>query len=83
MFNEYGNSAYEPGDIERVLSALNGVSQEDFFNRYVYGTEKIPVARFLALAGIETAEENGQTVFRIRDDADPETNRIRRGLFGD
>ena len=52
MFNEYGDNTYDLDDIERVLSDLNNASQEDFFGRYVYGTERIPVAQFLALAGI-------------------------------
>ena len=83
MFNEYGDFAYGPGDIERTLSSLNRASQEDFFRRYVYGTERIPLAEFLELAGIETVEESGGTVFRIRADSDPDVIRVRRGFFGD
>jgi predicted metalloprotease with PDZ domain len=47
MFNEYGDNTYDLDDIERVLSDLNNASQEDFFARYVYGTERLPVAQFL------------------------------------
>ena len=82
MFNEYGDSAYELADIERALGDLNNASQEAFFARYVKGTERIDVSRFLALAGIEIAEENGSTVIRVREDAGPDTDEIRRGLFG-
>ena len=83
MFNEYGDNTYDLDDIERVLSDLNNASQKDFFGRYVYGTERIPVAEFLALAGIETAEENGRTSFTVRDDYDPGVKQVRRGFFGD
>ena len=83
MFHEYGDKSYDVGDIERELSALNGASQEDFFRRYIHGSERIPVAQFLALAGIETTEENGRTVFTVRVDSDPDVNQIRRSLFGD
>lgn len=81
MFNEYGSNTYDVGDIERALSDLNNASQEDFFDRYVYGTEKMDIARFLALADIETAEQDGRTVFRPRKDPDPDKARIQRGLF--
>jgi predicted metalloprotease with PDZ domain len=83
MFDEYGDNTYDLDDIERVLSDLNNASQESFFRRYVYGTERIPVAQFLALAGIETAEENGRTIFKVVDGSDPDVRQIRRGFFGD
>jgi predicted metalloprotease with PDZ domain len=84
MFDEHhdGNS-YNLVDIERELSSLNNGSQEGFFDRYVHGVERIPVSQFLALAGIDTVEEGGRTVFKIREDADPDSSEIRRGLFGD
>jgi predicted metalloprotease with PDZ domain len=82
MFNEYGDVTYELSDIERELSALNNASQEEFFRRYIYGTEIVPVARFLARAGIETMEGDGGTLFQITEDSDPDMNEIRRGLFG-
>ena len=82
MFNEYGDSTYELADIERALGDLNNASQEAFFARHVTGTERIDISRFLALAGIEIAEENGGTVIRVREDAGPDTDEIRRGLFG-
>ena len=81
LFSEYGDDAYTLGDIERVLSDLNESSQEDFFRRFVYGTERIPIEQFLALAGIDTAEEDGQLVFRARATADADTVEIRRGMF--
>ena len=83
MFDEYRGKPYELDDIERALGDLNNASQEDFFDRYVRGTEKMDISRFLALADIETKEEDGQTVFRVRQDTDPDTVGIRRGLFGE
>jgi predicted metalloprotease with PDZ domain len=82
MFNEYGDSAYELADIERALGDLNNASQEAFFARYVKGTERIDVSPFLALAGIEITEENGGMTIRVREHASPDTDEIRRGLFG-
>ena len=74
--------SYELADIERVLGDLNNASQETFFDRHVNGTEKIDISRFLALADIEITEEDGRTVIRVREDASPDTDAIRRGLFG-
>lgn len=70
MFNEYGHEPYEVADIERVMTDLNGSSQQAFFERYVYGTERVPVGEFLKLAGIETVEADGQTMFRTSDSGD-------------
>lgn len=83
MFNEYDDRPYAVADIERKLSELNNDSQQDFFDRYIRGTDAVDISRFLALADIEMASEDGRTVFRIRDDSDPDKSRIRSGLFGD
>ena len=83
LFDEHSGTPYELTDVERVLADLNSASQEGFFERYVYGAEKLPVAQFLALAGIDSMEEDGRTVFKVREDADPDSSEIRRGMFGD
>jgi len=83
MFNEFGDKPYDIADVERKLGELNNAGQEDFFRRFVYGVERIPVGEFLTLAGIEMHEENGQAVFKAGEDADPEVRAIRRGFFGD
>ncbi len=82
MFDNFTDETYDIGDVERELSILNNESQEDFFSRYIVGTERLPVAQYLELANIETIQENGQTVFRIRAESDEEESEIRRGLFG-
>ena len=83
MFDEYRDSTYEIADIEGALGDLNDASQQDFFDRYVRGIERLDVSQFLALADIETTGEGARTVFRVRQDAGPDTAAIRRGLFGD
>ena len=82
MFNEYGESSYELADIERALGDLNNASQEGFFARHINGAERIDISRFLALADIEMTEEDGRMVMKVRQDANPHTAAIRRGLFG-
>ena len=83
LFDAHSDSPYDLEDIERALSGLNNASQEGFFARYVYGVERIPVSQFLALAGIDTADKDGRTVFRVREDVDANSTGIRRGMFGD
>jgi predicted metalloprotease with PDZ domain len=82
MFDNFTDETYDIGDVERELSNLNNESQEDFFSRYIVGTERLPLAQYLELANIETIQENGQTAFRIREESDEEESEIRRGLFG-
>ena len=82
MFNEHSGVDYDLGNIQDALSQLNDTSQEDFFRRYIYGTEEVPIAEFLALAGIDTTEANGRIEFRIRENPEPVVTEIRQGFFG-
>jgi predicted metalloprotease with PDZ domain len=83
MFDEYSDEDYELADIENRLSRLNNQSQADFFRRYVYGTERIPLEQFLRLADIEVEQSDGNMIFTIGNDENPDIADIRRGLFGE
>ncbi len=82
MFDNYTGSSYNIGDVERALNTLNNDSQEEFFNRYIVGTERVPLSQYLELANIETIQDNGQTIFRIREEPDKDKSKIRSGFFG-
>ena len=82
MFGEFSSNGYDIGDLEQELSRLNNTSQEDFFARYIYGTERVPLSQYLELANIETRQDGEQTVFKMREEPDKEESEIRRGLFG-
>jgi predicted metalloprotease with PDZ domain len=82
LFDEYDDEPYALADIENALGELNGASQADFFQRYVRGSDEIPIAEYLLLAGIDTVEQDGRTIFAIREDSTPEQDAIRRGMFG-
>jgi predicted metalloprotease with PDZ domain len=82
MFNEHSGVDYDLGNIQDALSQLNDTSQEDFFRRYIYGTEEVPIAEFLALADIDTTEADGRTEFRVRETGEPVVTEIRQGFFG-
>ena len=83
LFDEFNDANYEVADIEQALSRLNGQSQAEFFERFVHGGERIPVAEFLELADIETRQENGATVFVARELSNDLVTAIQRGFFGD
>jgi len=82
MFENFSDETYDIGDVEQALSHLNGESQEDFFARYIVGTERLPISQSLELANIETLQEDERTVFRIRKEADDSKSKVRSGLFG-
>ena len=82
MFQEYTDAGYDSADIRHALSDLNGADQSAFFDRYIIGTDAIPVSEYLALAGIDTTHDNGKTVFSIREDATDSERAILRGLLG-
>jgi len=82
MFGEFDTTGYDIGDIETELSRLNGISQKDFFERYIYGVERIPLSKYLAMANIETRQEGEQTMFKVGEASDRAAGKIRRGFFG-
>ena len=47
------NRNYTPADFQRVCETMAGSSLEDFFARYVRGTEELPYNNVLAAAGLE------------------------------
>ena len=82
MYTEFGENNYSLADLERALSGLSGESQQTYFDRYITGIERLPVAQILGLAGIEVRTENGQTQFVMTEDPTGTQAALRRGLFG-
>lgn len=82
MFDRYGETGYGLHDVERELGELAGQDQDEFFRRYVVGTERIPLADFLTLADIRTSQHDGRTTFSIPEASAGDASAIRRGLFG-
>jgi predicted metalloprotease with PDZ domain len=50
------NRNYTPADFQKVCETAAGSSLEDFFSRYVRGTEELPYNKILSAAGIEVEE---------------------------
>jgi predicted metalloprotease with PDZ domain len=64
LFNHFNDDPYSVPDIEQALSELTNTDQTAFFQRHVYGSERIPLSRMLADSGIQAQEANGQWVFK-------------------
>ena len=58
LFNDYfkRDRNYTPADFQKVCEAAAGSSLEDFFARYVRGTEELPYNQELAAAGLEVQQ---------------------------
>jgi len=59
----YGDSGHFHGDIGSIGVAVNdiaGRSFDEFFRRYVTGTDEIPYDKFLAIAGLELKIDSSQ-----------------------
>jgi predicted metalloprotease with PDZ domain len=50
------NRNYTPADFQKVCETAAGTSLEDFFARYVRGTEELPYNQVLAAAGLEVQQ---------------------------
>ncbi|MFQ6113944.1 MAG: M61 family metallopeptidase [bacterium] len=46
------NAGFEPGDIERAISAISQTDFSEFFDKYVSGTMELPYKKILAYAGL-------------------------------
>lgn len=55
LWHEYGQPAIgvQEGEIEKIAAEVAGAPLDEFFQRYLYGTEDPPVADLLAQVGIE------------------------------
>lgn len=56
LWREYGskNIGVPEGEIEKIASDYAGTNLSDFFNRYLHGTEDLPLKELFAELGIET-----------------------------
>jgi len=70
----------ETKDIRSAVEEVAGKSFEDFFRRYVSGTDEIPFNDFLANAGLQLKTDAGFSVSEISHPSDRQ-RRIREGFL--
>lgn len=56
-----GSGGYTVADVQRIADELAGSSMRDFFNAYVYGTERLPWERALGYAGLALSVTDSST----------------------
>mgnify|MGYP001818908435 CR=1 FL=1 len=84
LLREHGgtNESYTLEDLQSQLSELSGKSQDNFFEDFVMGTQKIPLDSYLKLSGLESEiQEEGLKVSRSPEESAEESEMIQ-GLFG-
>ena len=63
------NRNYTPADFQKVCETAAGSSLEDFFTRYVRGTEELPYNQMLSNAGLQV-EQAGVPIEQINNTSD-------------
>ncbi len=85
LYKKYGgsNESYSLEELRSKMSELSGIDQTAFFNTYIIGTQKIPIANYLTMAGLSSKVENGNLIISKNDNVTPEQQNIINGLFGE
>lgn len=84
LFDKYGgkNENYSLNELQRTMSELCSINQDDFFNTYITGTKKIPFDRYLKMAGLNAEISNKHLVISKRKNITLEDQNIINGLLG-
>ena len=78
-----GNSVgYTLGDIQSELSKLSHSDQQQFFNQYVTGVDRLPLENYLSLAGINSKRVNNRLVLSRDGNATEAQKQLLSGLYG-
>ena len=84
LFTKYGgtNNTYTLKELQNTIAELSGANQTDFFNSYIIGTNKIPIDKYLVLAGLNTTVESGNLKISKEQELTTKQINILKGLFG-
>ncbi len=83
LFKQYGgtNKTYTTADLQKSLTALSGKMQTEFFQKYVFGVEQIPIEKCLSSAGLNARIENGELHISIKSSLDKLEERTLKGVL--
>ena len=84
LFQKYGGTTdvYSLDELKNSLSALSGIDQTDFFDKYVLGVERIPIAEYLTMAGLNARIENDNLIIQQNKQISKVDEKMIKGLFG-
>ena len=85
MYTRYGGTSdqYSLRELQDRLSALSGVDQQTFFDRYVTGSEPIPVADFFGSTAFNASVEEGNLHFEPKPGPTEMEQVITGGFLGE
>lgn len=84
LYQQYGgtNNNYNSEELLDTMTKLSNVSQQDFYNSYILGTQKIPIDTYLNMAGLNAVIQDGQLNLSIDENASAQEKSILKGVFG-
>jgi predicted metalloprotease with PDZ domain len=78
-----GNSeGYTLADIQSELSKLSQHDQQQFFDQYVIGVDRLPLENYLSLAGINSTRVDSKLVLSRESNATATQKQLLSGLYG-
>lgn len=84
FFKRYAGTSfdYTLQDIKTELARLNQQQQNDFFERFITGTEKLPIENYLSMAGVKSTRKNKKLTFTMKENLSDTEKKLLYGLFG-
>lgn len=84
FFQKYGgtNERYTIEDIQHSLSELSSKDQTNFFKTHIAGTEPLPIADYLSMAGLHARIEEGNLRIAKKESASSFEKDMVKGILG-
>jgi len=85
LFSDLGgtNDSYSLEDLQNNLEHLSGTEQAAFFEKYIVGSRKIPLDKYLMNSGLYAKIEDDDLNVSRRKEESAEEDKIIRGLLGE
>jgi predicted metalloprotease with PDZ domain len=76
MYKEFGKTGerYTIEDVVRIAGGVTGTEHSDFFDKYVLGTDELPLEEYFGYIGLDLEKEIGEVL--------PSRNYVIHGLLG-
>ncbi|MCB0724268.1 MAG: M61 family metallopeptidase [Ignavibacteriae bacterium] len=68
LFEDYNNDpgkGYTGDRVKEVIESLTGKNMDEFWNKYIRGTDEIPFAEYLLRAGVELKDKNKEGEIKL------------------
>lgn len=84
LYKTYAGSgeSYSTEDVLLAVNKLGGSNLGPFFEKYVYGSDPIPVEKYLSKAGYSVTIKNGQLIVKPKAEMSDLEQKIHNGFLG-